>query len=56
MIDYKDELPGPGAYDLSHDIKDATPAIFQFFGSTVDRFPHQRVEDKVGPGSYKIIQ
>ena len=35
MIDFKDEQPGPGAYDLTQNIVDTTPIMFQFFGSTV---------------------
>lgn len=54
MIDYKDEQPGPGSYD--------PPALppgprvlprFQFFGSTVERFPQQE-EQVVGPGLYEV--
>jgi hypothetical protein len=34
MINYKDDMPGPGAYEVdSHNIL-KTPAKFQFFGST----------------------
>jgi hypothetical protein len=39
MIDYKDEQPGPGSYDMPQAMTSQTPAIFQFFGSTVERFP-----------------
>jgi hypothetical protein len=39
MIDYKDERPGPGSYNVAPGSTKAKPAIFQFFGSTVERFP-----------------
>ena len=35
MIDFKDEQPGPGTYDVNSNIVDNTPVMFQFFGSTV---------------------
>ena len=36
MINFKDEQPGPGSYELAHKtMVDKTPAMFQFFGSTV---------------------
>ena len=39
MINYKDDMPGPGAYELHSYNNIKTPAKFQFFGSTAERFP-----------------
>lgn len=39
MINYKDDMPGPGAYDVRSQSNLKTPAKFQFFGSTAQRFP-----------------
>lgn len=54
MIDFKDEDPGPGAYDIAKDGGNQAPNKFQFFGSTVERFPEGKKLDSLGPGSYKI--
>jgi hypothetical protein len=54
MIDYKDEQPGPGSYDPP--APTTAPRVlprFQFFGSTVERFP-QLQEEAVGPGLYEV--
>ena len=54
MIDYKDERPGPGSYNVEPGSTKEKPAIFQFFGSTVERFPQAKNDENLGPGSYKI--
>ena len=56
MIDFKDDHPGPGAYELNHNKLEQTPKRFQFFGSTVERFPENRFEETIGPGSYKVSE
>ena len=54
MINYKDEQPGPGAYEVNKNLIDSTPAMFQFFGSTVQRFPDTKTDLSLGPGAYKV--
>jgi hypothetical protein len=54
MINFKDDQPGPGAYEILHQKSLNTPKKFQFFGSTVERFPEHTEECKVGPGYYAI--
>lgn len=53
MIDYKDEDPGPGSYEPARMSSNKVLQKFQFFGSTVERFPAKE-QDVIGPGSYEI--
>lgn len=39
MINFKDDQPGPGTYEIHHQASLKTPKKFQFFGSTAERFP-----------------
>jgi len=42
MIDFKDDQPGPGSYEPISSLSKLqikTQSKFQFFGSTVERFP-----------------
>ena len=54
MINFKDDRPGPGAYDVKNALNTKTPRKFQFFGSTVERFPEVSHEKVIGPGSYQV--
>jgi hypothetical protein len=54
MINYKDDQPGPGHYEVQLNGKVKSMRKYQFFGSTVERFPSQMGEAVVGPGSYYV--
>jgi hypothetical protein len=54
MINFKDDAPGPGSYDVNSKNEQSVPNKFQFFGSTVDRFNERSESEAIGPGSYKI--
>jgi hypothetical protein len=54
MIDYKDDQPGPGSYEVRSKTQSKKESKFQFFGSTVDRFSDKKGAENLGPGSYQI--
>jgi len=56
MINFKDDAPGPGSYDVNLKPEQSVPNKFQFFGSTVDRFNEKNENQAIGPGSYKIVE